>query len=92
MIDLDTEELIEPGEAAKRLRVCYNTVRKYVTRGQGGILLDAIWVGDRYKTSNEAIQRFMEACALRKLGPKVATISRAKRLKATKAALKQLGI
>lgn len=64
-IDFRKETLISLAEAAKRLGVCRHTAWRW-SRGlgvpsAGGLRLETVKVGSLFKTSVEAIQRFIDA-------------------------------
>jgi excisionase family DNA binding protein len=61
MIDIATETIITLEEAAERLLVTKSSVYSLVTRGSRGIKLEAFRVGGRWRTSAEALQRFVNA-------------------------------
>ena len=56
MIDVRSETLIGVSEAAKMLAMCRATVMGYVTRGE----LDAVRAGRTWRTSVEAVERFLQ--------------------------------
>jgi len=61
MIDLAAETLLTLEEAGARLLVSKATLYRWITQGSKGIKLDAVKVGDRWRTSEEALQRFSDS-------------------------------
>ena len=66
-IDLSSEEILTPAEAAKRCPcrrggrpTHVSTVYRWMTRGVNGIRLEALRLGGGLVTSAEALQRFAE--------------------------------
>jgi hypothetical protein len=60
MIDLATETLLTLEEAGRRLLVTTSTIHRWITHGSKGIRLEAGKVGSRWRTSEEALQRFSD--------------------------------
>ena len=60
MIDLAVETLLTLDQAGERLYVSRATIYGWITHGSGGIRLEAAKVGGRWRTSEEAIQRFSD--------------------------------
>jgi excisionase family DNA binding protein len=60
MIDLAIETLLTIEKAAERLLVSQATLIRWITQGSSGIRLEAVKVGSRWRTSEEAIQRFSD--------------------------------
>jgi excisionase family DNA binding protein len=58
MIDLATERLLTLEQAGERLMVSKATLYRWITQGSRGIRLEAVRVGGRWRTSEEALQRF----------------------------------
>jgi|GEM_PF-2379322 len=58
MIDLAAETLLTLEKAAERLQVSKATLHRWITYGTKGIRLEAAKLGGRWRTSEEAIQRF----------------------------------
>lgn len=58
MIDLATENLLTLEQAAERLLMNKSTLFRWITKGTNGIRLEAIKLGTRWRTSEEALQRF----------------------------------
>ena len=68
MIDMATEKMLTPQEAARSLPPLREgkamhpaTITRWITEGLSGVKLEAIRVGNRWLTSAEALQRFAEA-------------------------------
>lgn len=65
MIDITSEELFLPPEAAKHApgKVHVSTIIRWMLTGvAGGLKLESIKVGGRRYTSREALERFAERC------------------------------
>jgi hypothetical protein len=65
------ETVLTRREAAERLRCSVNAVRNYIERGVGGVggvRLEGVVVGAQWKTSAEAVDRFVEARTAQALG------------------------
>lgn len=60
MIDLAVETLLTLDQAGERLYVSRATIYGWITHGSGGVRLEAAKVGGRWRTSEEAIQRFSD--------------------------------
>jgi excisionase family DNA binding protein len=60
MIDLAHETLLNLEQAAERLIVHKTTLYRWITQGSKGVKLEAARVGGRWRTSEEALQRFSE--------------------------------
>jgi excisionase family DNA binding protein len=60
MIDLASEKLLTLEQAAERLLVNKATVCRWITSGSNGVYLEGIRLGTRWRTSEEALQRFGE--------------------------------
>lgn len=60
MIDLATEHLLTLERAAERLMVSKSALYGWITHGSNGIRLEAAKVGGRWRTSEEALQRFSD--------------------------------
>jgi len=60
VIDLATETLLTIEKAAHRLLVSKATLQRWITKGSNGVRLEAAKVGGRWRTSEEAIQRFSD--------------------------------
>src|SRR5947207_13632690 len=60
MIDLAVETLLPLGEAGGRLLVSTATLYRWISQGSSGVRLEAVKVGGRWRTSEEAIQRFSD--------------------------------
>src|SRR5262249_50483744 len=58
--DLARERLLTLEVAAERLQVSKTTVYGWITRGASGVKLEAAKVGGRWRTSEEAVQRFSD--------------------------------
>ena len=63
MIDVQTEQLLTIGEAARSLpgRPNLSTLHRWRQRGIRGIALETILIGGQRFTSREALQRFFDA-------------------------------
>lgn len=60
MIDLAVETLLTLEQAGERLLVSKATLYRWITVGTKGIKLEAARVGGRWRTSEEALQRFSD--------------------------------
>jgi excisionase family DNA binding protein len=60
VIDLATETLLTLEKAAERLLVSKATLQRWITHGTKSVRLEAAKVGGRWRTSEEAIQRFSD--------------------------------
>ena len=60
MIDLASETLLTIEKDAERLHVSKATLNRWITYGTKGIRLEAAKLGGRWRTSEEAIQRFSD--------------------------------
>ena len=58
MIDLAVETLLTLEQAGERLLVSTATIYRWINQGCRGVRLEAARVGGRWRTSEEAIQRF----------------------------------
>ncbi len=61
MIDLAAETLLTIEKAAERLLVSQSTLTRWITKGSNGVRLEAVKVGSRWRTSEEAVQRFSDS-------------------------------
>jgi excisionase family DNA binding protein len=61
VIDLVIETLLTIEKAAERLLVSEGTLHRWISKGSNGVRLEAVKVGNRWRTSEEAIQRFSES-------------------------------
>jgi len=62
MIDIRVEpRLLTFSQAAEIMSVSYSTVRRYALFGHRGRKLEKVRVGGGWRTSHEAIQRFLVA-------------------------------
>jgi excisionase family DNA binding protein len=66
VIDLATETLLTLETAAERLQVSKATLHRWITYGTKGVRLEAAKVGGRWRTSEEAIQRFSDCLTPRR--------------------------
>ena len=64
MIDVRQTRLITLREAAEHLAVTYQTCLRYVRIGVAGRRLEAVRIGRGYRTSLDAVQRFVNPDAL----------------------------
>lgn len=67
--DLTRERVLTVEEASKCIRVSPKTVRRWIEkglfrRGRGIVQLQAVLVGNRYRTSLEALVRFSDSLAV----------------------------
>lgn len=60
VIDLAVEILLTLDQAGERLLVSTATIYRWITQGSRGVRLEAAKVGGRWRTSEEAIQRFSD--------------------------------
>ena len=60
MIDLAAEKLLTFEQVSELLLVSKCTVYRWVTSGSKGVKLEAAMVGGRWRTSEEAVQRFSD--------------------------------
>lgn len=60
MIDLAVETLLTLEQAGERLLVSKATLYRWITVGMKGVKLEAARVGGRWRTSEEALQRFSD--------------------------------
>jgi excisionase family DNA binding protein len=60
VIDLAAETLLTFEEAGKKLQVSAATLYRWITHGSSGVRLEAAKLGGRWRTSEEAIQRFSD--------------------------------
>jgi excisionase family DNA binding protein len=61
VIDLATEKLLTLEQASERLLVAKATMYRWITQGSNGVRLEAARVGGRWRTSEEALQRFSDS-------------------------------
>jgi len=60
MIDLAAETLLTLEGACERLLVSKATLYRWITQGSKGVKLEAVKVGNRWRTSEEALQRISD--------------------------------
>jgi len=60
VIDLAAETLLTLEKAAEKLEVSKATLHRWITYGTKGVRLEAAKLGGRWRTSEEAIQRFSD--------------------------------
>jgi transposase len=96
MIDLKREKLsLTRPEVARRLACHIDTVTAYIERGHDGVRLEARRVGGRWKTSPEALDRFLDELTRRaRADPaKLATVAQERRAEQDAVAfLKEQGV
>jgi len=104
MIDLSTETVVCPADAAKTLpcrrsgkRCNVATIYRWMTNGVRGIKLESICVGASRCTSKEALQRFFDALTAQADGqpvqqPQRLTKSRRKQIEAAEKRLEKAGV
>jgi hypothetical protein len=66
MIDLQSETMValKDVELVPGKKVHFSTVFRWVTKGVRGVRLEAVRLGNRWLTSAEALQRFVERLSL----------------------------
>lgn len=64
MIDITTEKLLTPAQAAEKLQVSKASIMRWIIHGTHGVRLEALRFGAYWRTSEEALQRFGESRTL----------------------------
>jgi Protein of unknown function (DUF1580) len=70
------ETVMTRREAAERLRVSPAAVTNYFVRGLHGVYLEGVLVGGTWRTSLEAVNRFVDAQTEKVLGPRASRPTR----------------